>query len=123
MKFKRKTLVGGIIATLCACATVFTGLSLSGTNGATYASAETKTSGAYLDLNGSGKILNGFEGAQKEYVYFGKNGGSAVKWRVLDTGKNNKYGSGRLLWSDKQCYVEAYNSVNSHPEYAVCCTS
>ncbi|MDE6790978.1 MAG: hypothetical protein K2J61_04570, partial [Clostridia bacterium] len=124
MKIKRKTFVGGLLATLCACATVITGLSFAGSAGTTYAAAATKkASGAYLDLNGSGKILNGFEGKQKEYVYFGTNEGETVKWRVLSTGDDNKYGNGMLLWADKQITAEVYNPYDSNPDYAFWGTS
>lgn len=89
------------------------------------ASAQVKASAAYLDLNGNGNILNGFEGAQKEYVYMGTNGNAAVKWRVLAI-KDTKYGSGSnnlLLWSDKLLGTSQYNANYNSPNYAYWGTS
>ncbi|MDE5765891.1 MAG: hypothetical protein K2I17_01825 [Clostridia bacterium] len=83
-----------------------------------------KQSAAYLDLNGSGNILNGFEGAQKEYVYFGSNNNSPVKWRVLSKGTDNRYSSGNmLLWADKQISVEQFNVYHLNPDYGFWGTS
>ncbi|MDE5765851.1 MAG: hypothetical protein K2I17_01625, partial [Clostridia bacterium] len=84
--------------------------------------APVKQSTAYLDLNGSGKILNGFEGAQNEYIYFGTYNDSDVKWRVLSKDGSN-YGSGMLLWADIPIATEAYNSYNDKPDYAYWGTS
>ncbi|MDE7075989.1 MAG: hypothetical protein K2O62_01560, partial [Clostridia bacterium] len=123
MKIKRKTFVGGLLATLCACATVITGLSFAGGN--TVAAAEdvpVKQSAAYLNLDGGTNILNGFEGAQKEKVYFGTNNGSPVKWRVLSKNGSN-YGSGMLLWADSQITQEAYNTYAYNLDYAFWGTS
>ena len=89
------------------------------------ASAQVKASAAYLDLNGNGNILNGFEGAQKEYVYMGTNGNAPVKWRVLAV-KDTKYGSGSnnlLLWSDKLLGTSQYNANYNSPNYAYWGTS
>ncbi|MDE5766465.1 MAG: hypothetical protein K2I17_04800, partial [Clostridia bacterium] len=80
------------------CGTVFSFLN----NGnKVYAASTVKSNGAYLNLNGSANILNGFEGAQKETIYLGNNNNAPVKWRVL--AKNDtKYGSGSnlLLFAD-----------------------
>ncbi len=89
------------------------------------AAAQVKASAAYLDLNGSGNILNGFEGVQKEYVYMGTYGNAPVKWRVLAV-KDTKYGSGNdnlLLWSDKQVGASQYNANFNSPNYAYWGTS
>ncbi|MDE5765766.1 MAG: hypothetical protein K2I17_01200 [Clostridia bacterium] len=75
-------------------------------------------------MSGSGKILNGFEGKQKEYIYFGENNDSPVKWRVLSTGADNKYSKGNmLLWTDKQLAAEKYNYSQRNPDYAYWGTS
>ncbi|MDE7439253.1 MAG: hypothetical protein K2N23_01910, partial [Clostridia bacterium] len=80
------------------------------------ATAAVKDSFAYLDLDGSGKILNGFEGKQNEYVYFGTNethkyntNTGAIKWRVLSK-EDDKYSEGKmLLWADYQIGRVEYN--------------
>lgn len=75
------------------------------------AAQQIKTSAAYLDLNGDGNILNGFEGAQKEYVYMGRYNNSPVKWRVLSK-NDGKYSNGNmLLWSDSQLGTCQFNPV------------
>ncbi|MDE6791107.1 MAG: hypothetical protein K2J61_05230, partial [Clostridia bacterium] len=95
-------------------------------NGKVYAAdTPVKQSAGYLDLSGSGNILNGFEGAQNEYVYFGTNNGNAVQWRVLAK-NDSKYGDGNnnlLLWADKQIAAEAYNTYGQNPDYAYWSTS
>ncbi|MDE5765682.1 MAG: hypothetical protein K2I17_00775 [Clostridia bacterium] len=120
------------------CGTVF---SFSKTDNKVYAATTPKTNAAYLDLNGSGNILNGFEGKQKEKVYFGTNIDSsldygndganahtgAIKWSVL--AKNDgKYGNGTgsnnlLLFADYQIGREYYNMYYRNPEYAFWGTS
>ncbi|MDE6075610.1 MAG: hypothetical protein K2G26_04155, partial [Clostridia bacterium] len=107
-------------------------------NGKVYgADVPVKQSGAYLDLDNGSKIINGFEGKQQEYIYFGSNVNSsrqhtpgyknkhtgAIKWRVLDTGDNNKYGNGMLLWADYQIGSGFYNTYYQNPEYAFWGTS
>ncbi|MDE6790316.1 MAG: hypothetical protein K2J61_01205, partial [Clostridia bacterium] len=109
------------------------------------AAATPKTNAAYLDLNGSGNILNGFEGKQKEYVYFGTNVGSstkmtpgykntgsgshtgAIKWRVLAK-NDDKYGNGAgsnnlLLFADYMLGLQYYNHYYKNPDYAFWGTS
>ncbi|MDE7163732.1 MAG: hypothetical protein K2O44_06670 [Clostridia bacterium] len=73
-------------------------------------------------LNLNGELKTALKGGQKENVYFGTNNGSTVKWRVLDTGDNNKYGSGMLLWADKQVGDCKYN-LRTNAEYAFWGTS
>ncbi|MDE7076342.1 MAG: hypothetical protein K2O62_03355, partial [Clostridia bacterium] len=89
------------------------------------ASADTpvKQSAAYFDLNGSGTILNAFEGKQQEYVYFGMNG-SSVKWRVLAK-NDSKYGIGNnlLLWANSSIAADKFNIYYNNPEYAFWGTS
>ncbi|MDE6075970.1 MAG: hypothetical protein K2G26_05985, partial [Clostridia bacterium] len=80
-----------------------------------------------LSLNG--EFASKLQGAQNENIYFGTNGGSSVKWRVLSTGADNKYSSGNmLLWADKSVASEAYNSgpnqsTSAQPNYAYWSTS
>ncbi|MDE7076762.1 MAG: hypothetical protein K2O62_05525, partial [Clostridia bacterium] len=107
---------------------------------ASAAATTPKTNAAYLDLNGSGNILNGFEGKQKEKVYFGTNfdtslkefgnTGSnahtgAIKWRVLAK-NDSKYGNGNnnlLLFADYQLGLDIYNFTYDNPEYSFWGTS
>ncbi|MDE7162630.1 MAG: hypothetical protein K2O44_00940 [Clostridia bacterium] len=124
-----------------ACGTVFSFSNNGNKLSANAAATTPKTNAAYLDLNGSGNILNGFEGKQKEYVYFGTNVDSsvdfgntgsnahtgAIKWSVL--AKNDtKYGDGNnkknlLLFADYQIGKEYYNMNYNNPEYAFWGTS
>ena len=113
------------------------------------ANADVKTRAAYLNLDGGANILNAFEGAQKESVYFGKNvssdnnnGGDiaadpgylntgtykhegAIKWRVLKK-NDDKYGkvsNNLLLFADYQLGLEWYNGFYNNPNYAFWGTS
>ncbi|MDE6075512.1 MAG: hypothetical protein K2G26_03655, partial [Clostridia bacterium] len=70
----------------------------------------------------NGDFASKLQGAQNEYIYFGKNSGAAVKWRVLSK-SGSDYGSGMLLWADKQITIETYNSCYQNPDYAFWGTS
>ena len=73
-----------------------------------------------LFLNGSFSDL--IEGEQKEYIYFGSNSGTAIKWRVLS--KNSGYNSGKmLLWADSSLGSEEYHIYHYNPNYAYWGTS
>ncbi|MDE7401542.1 MAG: hypothetical protein K2N17_05775 [Clostridia bacterium] len=120
MKIKRKTFVGGLLAALCACTALTFGAVYSPDNKVD-ASAATTVKVSILNLDGS-TFKDSLTGAQEENIYFGTNG-STVKWRVLDTGDNNKYGSGMLLWADNQLGAEQYNVYCDNPDYAYWGTS
>ncbi|MDE6790953.1 MAG: hypothetical protein K2J61_04445 [Clostridia bacterium] len=97
------------------CGTVFSFLN----NGnKVYAASTVKSNGAYLNLNGTTNIYNGFEGAQKETIYLGNNNNAPVKWRVL--AKNDtKYGSGDnlLLFADSILGTTVYNDTTYWGDY------
>ncbi|MDE6791316.1 MAG: hypothetical protein K2J61_06295, partial [Clostridia bacterium] len=60
----------------------------------------------------TGKVLNGFEGGQKEYLYLGKYNNNLIKWRVLAV-KDKKYGTGNnlLVFSDSTLGTTAVNTT------------
>ncbi|MDE7076066.1 MAG: hypothetical protein K2O62_01955, partial [Clostridia bacterium] len=129
MKIKRKTFVGGMLATLCACTALTFGtvFSLSGAGNNAYADTSANGSASVLSIDSStGTVNTNFEnkiqGAQSEYVYFGSSFqpsstgggfvslGTPMKWRVL-TKNDDKYGSGKnLLLQSDAIYSIQYNS-------------
>ncbi len=79
-----------------------------------------------INISGSGDFKDNFsnilEGAQKENVYFGKNGSSVLKWRVLSS-NDTRYSNGKvLLWADKSIVSEVFNS-GSAKDFAFWATS
>ena len=101
------------------CGTVF---SFSKTDNKLSASAEETATPASI-VNLSGAFKKALKGAQKENVYFGKNNGSTVKWRVLSTGTDNNYGNGMLLWAENSLASDQYNVYYNNPDFAFWGTS
>lgn len=100
-----------VICALLCLGTVFSFFNI---NNKVYAATSVKASAAYLDLDGSGNILNAFEGAQKEKLYLGSYNGSPLNWLVLK--KNDTvFGSGNnlLLFAEDVIGKETWNDYGN----------